>query len=169
MITRPQDTIETDPNTTVLQDSKRERDHAGPAPKHSDVILTSDEEMFVSGYGQLEAMMSWQSDLSNVLGVKLNDVGQVRDIVACLAVEAAEAQAHFLNATKPWKSQEVDFDEVDEEMIDAFHFLLSYFNLRGMSSYDVLVEYRQKNLKNYSRIQAKMAVHQTETEGSGDA
>lgn len=107
----------------------------------------------IAEYGQLEAMQIWQLFLSKKFGMyEIDRNTAVRETVSCIVLEAAEALAPFLNATKPWKEQTVDFAEVDEEVIDILHFVLAYFNLRGFNSKDVLERYRAKNLHNLTRV-----------------
>lgn len=121
-----------------------------------DLLSPIDSEL-VDEIGELGALMLWQNGLSDILGVlAMEEQTGMREMVACLSVEAAEAQAHFLNGTKPWKSQIVDRAEVDEEMIDCLHFIFAYFNVRGIPSEEVVRRFRAKNLRNFDRIKEKM-------------
>lgn len=110
----------------------------------------------VETYGQLDAMMLWQLFLSKKFGMYGIDRQEaIRETVSCIVLESSEALAHFLNATKPWKSTEIPWDEVDEEVIDILHFVLAYFNLRELSAADVVKAYRAKNLHNMKRAEGK--------------
>ena len=89
--------------------------------------------------------------------VKRGSIEHIQETIACLAVEASEALAPFLTGTKPWKPRDPDITHIDEEMIDCLHYLATYWNLRKMSSNDVLVEYRKKNFRNYQRLADKLS------------
>ena len=120
--------------------------------------LTENDKNLVTALGPLDALLLWQERLSEVL--KVYDMPReeaIKAMVACLAVEGSEAMAHFLTSTKPWKPQTVDMAAVTEEMIDVLHFLLAFFNLVQMNGEDIVEAYRAKNLRNYQRIQEKMA------------
>lgn len=111
--------------------------------------------------GEFQAMLDWQYELTDSLNPKgashlFSSVGDLQQTIQMLIVEASEALAPFLNATKPWKPDVVDLDEVDEEMIDVLHFLLTYFNFRGLDAKDVILAYRNKNLANFNRASEKM-------------
>lgn len=106
----------------------------------------------VCEYGQLEALLVWQMFLSKRFGMyNIDRHSAIRETISCIVLESAEALSPFLNATKPWKENEVDFAEVDEEVVDILHFVLAYFNLRGIDSKSIIERYRSKNLHNLKR------------------
>ena len=76
--------------------------------------------------------------------------------VGCALTEAAEANVHFLNETKPWKPTNPDWDKVDEEMVDVLHFVLQYFISRDVRPYDLYQMYKIKNLTNQQRVKEKL-------------
>lgn len=110
----------------------------------------------VADYGDLEAMLIWQFFLSQKFGMyDIDREVAVKETISCIVLEAAEALQPFLNATKPWKSQQVDYAEVDEEVIDILHFCLAYFNLREIEAGRLIEMYRSKNLYNLLRAEKK--------------
>jgi len=105
----------------------------------------------------INTMLELQDQLSRFLGVyNLEEEEQYRSTLAQLAVESSEALAPFLNLTKPWKTTSVNYEEVDEEIIDVLHYVLTYFNLRRLKEHDILALYIMKNSRNFSRVQEKM-------------
>jgi len=105
----------------------------------------------------INTMLELQDQLSRFLGVyNLEEEEQYRSTLAQLAVESSEALAPFLNLTKPWKTTSVNYEEVDEEIIDVLHYVLTYFNLRQLKEHDILALYIMKNSRNFSRVQEKM-------------
>jgi dimeric dUTPase (all-alpha-NTP-PPase superfamily) len=115
----------------------------------------------VETYGQLDAMMLWQLFLSDKFGMyDIDNTAAIRETVSCMVLESAEALAPFLNATKPWKSTEIPWEEVDEEVIDILHFVLAYFNLRGFDAPGIVKAYRAKNLHNMKRAEEKKNAQQ---------
>lgn len=111
----------------------------------------------VNEHGELDAMMIWQFFLSRLFGMeKIDRELAIKETVSCIVLEAAEALQPFLNATKPWKDRTIPWDEVDEEVIDILHFVLAYFNLREITSDEVVLRYRSKNLHNMKRAEEKI-------------
>jgi dimeric dUTPase (all-alpha-NTP-PPase superfamily) len=108
---------------------------------------------------KLHALFAWQQELIDIVVPEGMDQKHVAKLmVGCVLGEAAEANAHFLNETKPWKPSEPNWKAVDEEMIDVLHFLLEYFIMRGYSPYSVITVYRHKNLTNQERVRSKLSL-----------
>lgn len=106
----------------------------------------------IAEYGELDAMLNWQCLLSRMFGMyEIENQDAIRETVSCIVLEAAEALAPFLNATKPWKNTNLNWAEIDEEVIDILHFTFAYFNLRGIDSKSIVERYRAKNLYNLTR------------------
>jgi hypothetical protein len=120
------------------------------------------DKCFVEEWGELQAMLAWQADLTSllfdnaVLPVEYASSEHVREILTCLVVEATEALAPFLTSLKPWKSRLPDMKLVDEEVIDVLHYILTYFQLRGYGARKITELYREKNLRNGDRARATM-------------
>lgn len=132
--------------------------------------LNNEDLTTIALCGKIGAMKIWQRELTETIGVySSNDFSSLKDVVACMTVESSEALAHFLTSGKPWKPQEPDMDEVDEEMIDVLHYLLTYFNLREWSDHEIVRRYRSKNLRNFERISEKMANLSARKEGQNDS
>lgn len=125
------------------------------------VPLSDADAMQVGLYGALGAMLKWQDVMSTYCGVQnFDEYNRLRNNTVALAVEANEVLAHFSNETKPWKQLMPNMELVDEEMIDVLHFVLTYFNLRGWDTKDILEHYRSKNLHNFDRVRQKMEAMQ---------
>lgn len=108
---------------------------------------------------QLYQLFDWQHELVNlVVPDDMNRDHVAKLMVGCVLGEAAEANAHFLNETKPWKPSDPDWEAVDEEMIDVLHFLLEYFIMRNIEPTKVAAMYRNKNLVNQERVRSKMQI-----------
>lgn len=108
---------------------------------------------------QLLELFKWQLELIDLVVPENMDRDHVAKLmVGCVLGEAAEANAHFLNETKPWKPSDPDWDAVDEEMIDVLHFLLEYFIMRNLTPTQVAIMYRNKNLVNQERVRSKMQI-----------
>lgn len=129
-----------------------EPDHISQQKYGSDYLFSSSDYKDLESLGPIQTMLEWQRDLSNALGVDGNSPNAIPHIIQCLISEATEVNNHFLNSTKPWKPIEVMYENVDEEMIDVLHFVLTYFNLRKFSDFDIMRAYKKKNDKNFQRL-----------------
>lgn len=117
----------------------------------------SNEDYDLMLQDKLHALFAWQQELMDIVVPKDMEPRRVAELmVGCVVGEAAEAQAHFLNETKPWKPSAPDWKAVDGEMVDVLHFLLEYFIARGYSPYTLLLDYREKNLINQERVSSKL-------------
>lgn len=125
--------------------------------------LEEDDALDVQFLGQLGAMLKWQDQLSARCGAYgFPPQLQLEMAISQLVVEAGEALAPFLVKTKPWKPQQPNLQHTDLEIIDVLHYVLTYFNVRGLAASEVTALYRQKNLVNFRRIEALLP---TEPEG----
>lgn len=105
----------------------------------------------------LFAMYWFQEELMDlVIPTKMTPSRLAELSVGCALVEAAEANVHFLNETKPWKPKNPDWAKVDEEMIDVLHFVLQYFINRDVRPFDLYQMYKTKNLINQQRVKDKL-------------
>lgn len=123
--------------------------------------FSDDDINVIECLGQMGALQVWQSELSEFLGVykqfKTRPMVTLHEVIQCISVEANEALAPWLTGTKPWKPPFPDLDDVDEEMIDILHYLLTWFNLRNWDAQEVLRRYRSKNAYNFERRALKLA------------
>jgi len=68
----------------------------------------------------------------------------------CITVEANELMDNF--NWKHWKNKkDIDWDNVREETIDLWHFLISLSIKVGLNPKDIIDQYINKNLENYKR------------------
>ena len=68
----------------------------------------------------------------------------------CITVESNELMDCF--NWKHWKNKkEIDWDNVKEETIDLWHFLLSLTIKIGLKPQDIINQYIDKNIENYNR------------------
>ena len=111
---------------------------------------------------KLEELLSFQKDLflfykSIRRWYREADCNEMlKTFVIALADEAFE-MLHLLN-WKPWKNEkELDIDALEEEAIDALHFLLQIFILLGMDAEEIIETYKRKLKENYKRQKADPA------------
>jgi len=74
----------------------------------------------------------------------------IQQMCRCIITEACE----LTDATnwKHWKNKkDVDWDNVKEEVIDLWHFLISVSIKVGLNPKDIIDQYINKNLENYKR------------------
>ena len=57
----------------------------------------------------------------------------IRITLLNLCAELLEVIDYLGNETKPWKSKEVDWEHIKEEVVDVYHFYLQLFILSGYS------------------------------------
>lgn len=77
--------------------------------------------------------------------------------VFALIGEAVEAGHNFQDLTKPWKKNvEVDIEDLKEEVIDQFFFVVQESILLGMTAEEFVESYFKKSIKNFERIVEKL-------------
>jgi len=70
----------------------------------------------------------------------------------CTAVITEACELNDATNWKWWKNKkEIDWDNIKEEVIDLWHFLISVSVKIGISPKDVIDQYINKNLENYKR------------------
>lgn len=69
----------------------------------------------------------------------------------CLALQQEVAELIDCFSWKWWKKQEVDIQNARVEAIDIFHFLISIFQILGMSAQEVFDIYLAKSKLNHDR------------------
>jgi dUTPase. len=65
--------------------------------------------------------------------------------------ETRNALGKVITGDIKWWKQNVVWDDVQEELIDCLHFLVSAMLNAGMTSEDVVKEYEKKNAENHAR------------------
>lgn len=105
----------------------------------------------------LEKIFNAQGELINLLGYDPKTPAMLKEILACMSVEVAEAQAPLLNSTKPWKvDRPIDWAHIDEEVVDVLHFVMGYFIGRDYTAEQIFDLYYNKNSANRERIAQKL-------------
>lgn len=106
-------------------------------------------------FGKLEALFDLQNIFDTYLKEKRNlDYSDteywIQQMCRCIIVEACE----LTDATnwKHWKNKrDIDWNNVKEEIIDLWHFLISLSQKVGLTAEDIVDIYINKNLENYKR------------------
>jgi dimeric dUTPase (all-alpha-NTP-PPase superfamily) len=113
-------------------------------------------ESYKAGCGdKLEALLDLQNTFDNYIKDKRNldysDKEQwVQNLSTAIIMEACELKDAC--SWKWWKNKgEVDWENVKEEIIDIWHFLMSVSLKIGLSAEDILSLYIEKNIENYKR------------------
>jgi len=74
----------------------------------------------------------------------------IQQMCRCIITEACE-----LNDATNWKhwknKKDIDWNNVKEEIIDLWHFLISISIKVGLKSEDIINQYINKNIENYNR------------------
>jgi len=104
---------------------------------------------------KLEALFDLQGTFDEYIKEKRgldysNKEKWVQKLCTAIITEACE-----LNDACNWKwwknSKDVDWDNVKEEVIDLWHFLISVSIKVGLNPNDIINQYIHKNLENYKR------------------
>jgi dimeric dUTPase (all-alpha-NTP-PPase superfamily) len=107
---------------------------------------------------KLDIIMKLQDSLNAKVGLSQKDAMKlplnermkwIRKYLQALIVEIAEVFEE--TGFKWWKTKEVDEKALQEEIVDAFHFLFSVALLSGMDSNKLFEAYVKKNQKNFVR------------------
>ncbi len=106
-------------------------------------------------YDKLEVLFDLQNTFDEYIKEKRNlDYSDkeywVQQMCRCIITEACE----LTDATnwKHWKNEKkVDWDNVKEEVIDLWHFLMSLSIKVGLTPEDIVTQYINKNIENYDR------------------
>lgn len=105
----------------------------------------------------LKEMFRLQKELNLRIGVDTDKMDSqeeqtrwIKQYALCLDQELAE-----LVDSVPWKhwkkNQHFDMDNLQVEIVDCFHFLISLAQVAGMSAEDVFARYSDKNKINHNR------------------
>jgi len=77
--------------------------------------------------------MELQKRLMKSCGVfELSEDEQLEVTLLNIAGESLEAMGFVLDKTKPWKSSELNYDDIKEELIDVYHFFLQLLVVTGL-------------------------------------
>ena len=104
---------------------------------------------------KLEILFDLQNTFDEYIKVKrnldyLNTEEWIMKMCTAIITEACE-----LNDTCNWKwwknKKDIDWDNVEEEIIDLWHFLISLSIKVGLTPHDIIDQYIDKNIENYNR------------------
>ncbi len=104
---------------------------------------------------KLEALFDLQGTLDDYIKEKRNlDFTNTEEWVQrlCTAIITEACELNDSTSWKWWKNKkEIDWDNVKEEIIDLWHFLISISIKVGLTPEDIINQYINKNIENYNR------------------
>lgn len=106
-------------------------------------------------YDKLEALFDLQNTFDEYIKEKRNlDYTNKEEWIhkLCTAIITEACELNDAINWKWWKNKrEIDWQNVKEEIIDLWHFLLSLCIKVGMNPEDIIQQYIDKNIENYKR------------------